>query len=133
MSTRFLINQCQIIIFLILKSDNIENSGIDLKGTILQVLSNQSKLHLFLFYPSTWYICDFFLFHIEIERKCGLIIGGGEQRVCWSPVILRGVGGAGPTGPPLPTPMKVSETCYNFQLVLFYFCFLSDGIGAFII
>ena len=32
--TRFLINQCQIITFLILKSDNIENSRIDLKGLI---------------------------------------------------------------------------------------------------
>ena len=42
--TRFLINQCQIITFLILKSDNIdniENSRIDLKGIILQVPSNQ--------------------------------------------------------------------------------------------
>ena len=29
--SRFLINQCQIITFLILKSDNIENSRIDLK------------------------------------------------------------------------------------------------------
>ena len=37
------------------------------------------KLHLLLFYPSTWYICDFFLFHIEIEGKGGLIFffGGG--------------------------------------------------------
>ena len=34
-------------------------------------------LHLLLFYPSTWYICDFFLFHIEIEGKGGWIIGGG--------------------------------------------------------
>ena len=62
--------------FLILKSDNIENSRKDLKGIILQV---PSKLHLLLFYPSTWYICDFFLFHIEIEGKYGWIIGG--QRV----------------------------------------------------
>ena len=34
------------------------------------------KLHLLLFYPSTWYSCDFFLFHIEIEGKSGWIIGG---------------------------------------------------------
>ena len=38
--TRFLINQCQIITFLILKSDNIENSRIELKGIGLQVRSN---------------------------------------------------------------------------------------------
>ena len=35
------------------------------------------KLHLLLFCPSTCYICDFFLFHIEIEDKCGWITGGG--------------------------------------------------------
>ena len=35
------------------------------------------KLHLLLFYPSTSYICGFFLFHIEIEGKYGWIIGGG--------------------------------------------------------
>ena len=35
--TRFLINQCQIITFLILKSDNIENSRIELKGIVLPV------------------------------------------------------------------------------------------------
>ena len=39
--TMFLINQCQIITFLILKSDNIENSRIELKGIVLHVPSNQ--------------------------------------------------------------------------------------------
>ena len=39
--TRFLINQCQIITILILKSDNIENSRIELKGVVLPVPSNQ--------------------------------------------------------------------------------------------
>ena len=37
------------------------------------------KLHLLLFYPSTWYISDCFLFHIEIDGKCGWIIGGGVE------------------------------------------------------
>ena len=60
-------NQCQITTFLILKSENIENSRLELKGIVLIVPSNQIKLHLLLFYPLTWYICDFFLFHIEIE------------------------------------------------------------------
>ena len=45
MPTRFLINQCQIIIYLILKSDNIENSR-ELKGIVLQVPSNQIKVTL---------------------------------------------------------------------------------------
>ena len=42
--TRFLINRGQIITFLILKSDNIENSRIELKGIVLQVRSNQIKV-----------------------------------------------------------------------------------------
>ena len=35
---------------------------------------------------------NFFLFHIEIDGKCGWIIGGGGggQRVCWPPLILLG-------------------------------------------
>ena len=98
--TRFLINLCQIITFLILKSDNIENSRIELKGIVLQVPSNQIKVT-----PSTWYICDFFLFHIEIEGKCGLIIGGGGrrggQRVCWLPPPKLLGGGAAPLPHPL--------------------------------
>ena len=40
----FLINQCQIITFLILKSDNIENSSIELKGIVLPVPSDQIKV-----------------------------------------------------------------------------------------
>ena len=35
--------------------------------------------NLLLFYPSIWYICDFFLFHIEIEGKGGWIIGGPKS------------------------------------------------------
>ena len=38
--TRFLINQCQIITFLILKSDIIVNSRIELRGIVLPVPSN---------------------------------------------------------------------------------------------
>ena len=64
--TKFLINQCQIITFLILKSDILENSRIELYGLVLQAPSNQIKVTLILFYPSTWYVCDFFLFHTEM-------------------------------------------------------------------
>ena len=68
------------------------------------------KLHLLLFYPSTWYICDFFLFHIEIEGKGGWIIwgggggggGGGKGYVGPPPLSNYWVGGL---APPLPTPM----------------------------
>ena len=80
--TRFLINQCQIITFLILKSDIIENSRIELKGIVCQYLQMKLKLNLLLFYPSTLYICDSYLFHIEIERKLGWIIGGGGGGGC---------------------------------------------------
>ena len=95
--TRFLINQCQIITFLILKSDIIENSSIELKGIVLPVPSNQIKVTLF--YPSTWYICDFFLFHLEIEGKCGWIIMGGKGYVA-PPSNYWGGGGGCPPLPP---------------------------------
>ena len=39
--TRFLINQCQVITFLILKSDIMENSKIELRGIVLPAPSNQ--------------------------------------------------------------------------------------------
>ena len=54
------------------------------------------KLHLLLFYPSTWYICDFFLFHIEIEGKGGWIIGGGANGMMPPPLSNYWVGGLGP-------------------------------------
>ena len=47
--TRLLINQCQIITFLILKSDNIENSRIELKGIVLPIPSNHIKLYYYYF------------------------------------------------------------------------------------
>ena len=96
--TRFLINQCQIIIFLILKSDIIENSRIELRGIVLPVPSNQIKVAFIMFYPSTWYICDFFLFHVEIEGKGGWIIGGAKGYV--GPPPLKLLGGPGPPPPP---------------------------------
>ena len=49
--TRFSINQCQIITFLILKSDNIENSRIELKGIVLPVSSNQIKVTFIIILP----------------------------------------------------------------------------------
>ena len=49
--TRFLINQCQIITFPILKSDNIENSRIELKGIVLPLPSNQIKVTFIIILP----------------------------------------------------------------------------------
>ena len=49
---RILINQCQIITFLILKFDNnIENSRIELKGIVLQVPVNQIKVTFIIILP----------------------------------------------------------------------------------
>ena len=110
--TRFLINQCQIITFLILKSDILENSRIELRGIVLPDLQIKLKLHL-LFYPSTWYVCDFYLFHIEIEGKDGWIIGGG-QRVCWPP--LSNYWGAWP--PLAPPPLFLRLCCFGLLLCL---------------
>ena len=100
--TRFLINQCQIIIFLILKSDNIENSRIELKGIVLQVRSNQIKVTFIIIYPSTWYNCHLFLCHIEIEGKCGWIIGGGGTKGILAPTFKL-LGGGGLAPPDLPS------------------------------
>ena len=49
--TKYLTNQCQIIIFFILKSDIIQNSRIELKGIVLQVPSNQSKVTFIIILP----------------------------------------------------------------------------------
>ena len=49
--TRFLINQCQIITFLIVKSDIIENSRIKLRGIVFPVPSNQIKVTFIIILP----------------------------------------------------------------------------------
>ena len=78
--TRFLINQCQIITSITLKSDIIENSRIELRGMVLPVPSNQTK---------DWG-------------------GGGGCKGYVGPCQI--IGGLGPPPlvlvPPVPTPMK---------------------------
>ena len=49
--TRFLINQHQIITFLILKSDIIDNSRIELRGIVLPVPSKQIKVTFIISLP----------------------------------------------------------------------------------
>ena len=49
--TRFLINQCQIITFLILKSDIIENLRIELGRIVLPVPSNQIEVAFIIILP----------------------------------------------------------------------------------
>ena len=105
MPTRFLIIQCQIIIFIILKSDIIENSRIELRGIVLPVPSKQIKVAFIIIlqmYLSTWYICDFFLFHIEIEGKGGCIMGGGGgAKGMFAPLSNSWGGGGWPPWHPL--------------------------------
>ena len=67
---------------------------IELRGIALPVPSNQIKVTFTITYPSTWYICDFFLLHIEIEGKgyvapSSQIIGGGGGGLPPSPLFLR--------------------------------------------
>ena len=73
-------------------------SRIELRGI---VPSNQIKVTfiIILFYPSAWFVFYFFPFHIEIEGKCGWIIGGGGGKgyVGGPPLKLLG----GPSPPPL--------------------------------
>ena len=91
--SRFLINQCQIITFQLLKYDIIENSRIELRGIVLPVPSNEIKVTFIII---TLQLGTFviFLFHIEIEGKGGWIIwlGGGGGG---------GGGGKGYVGPTL--------------------------------
>ena len=108
--TRFLINQRQIITLLILKSDIIENSRIELRGIVSLVPSNQIKVHLLLLYPSTWYICDFFLFHIEIEGKGGWIIGGPKG-------MLPPLSNYWPPCPPPPPPPPPPTSSYAYDIL----------------
>ena len=58
--TRSLLNQCQIITFLILKSDNTENSGIELERIVLPVPSNQTKVTFIIILLGTFVIFSCF-------------------------------------------------------------------------
>ena len=64
--TRFLINQCQMIKFLILRSDIIENSRIDMKEIVLPVPSNQIKVSYYYF---TLQLCTIVIFFPVSHRN----------------------------------------------------------------
>ena len=76
--TRFLINQCQIITFLILKYDIIENSRIELRGIVLPV---------------------------QVGGLFGGGGGGGGANGMLPPLSNYWGGWPPPPAPPLPTPM----------------------------
>ena len=56
---------------------------------------------------------DFFLFHIEIEGKCGWIIGGGEDMFAPSQIIR----GAGPR-PPLFLRLRIYHNEFLLSILL---------------
>ena len=95
---RFLINQCQITTFLIIKSDDIENSRIDLKGIVLPEPSNQIKVTFIIILPFNLVHLWFFPVSHRNWRKMWVDYcvcvggwgGGGWQRVCWPPLKLLG-------------------------------------------
>ena len=101
--TRFLINQCQIITILILKSDIIENSKIELREIVLPVPSNQIKVTFIIILPFNLVHLWFFPVSHKNWRKRRVDYwgGGGGQRVCWPPLPNYWGGGPGPPWPPL--------------------------------
>ena len=106
--TRFLTNQCQIITFLILKSDIIENSRIELRGIVLPLPSNQIKVIFIIILPFYLIHLWFFLFHIEIEGKGGWIIRGAKGYV-GPPSQIIGGGGLAPPAPPHPLFLRLCD------------------------
>ena len=113
--TRFVINQCQIITFLILKSDIIENSRIKLRGIVLPAPSNQIKVTFIIILSfNLVHFCDFFLFHIDIKGKAGWIIGGPKGMLPPPLKLLISWGlpppaPPPPPPPPLPTPVNICD------------------------
>ena len=67
---------------------------------VLPVPTNQIKVAFNIILPFNLVHCDFFLFHIEIERKGGWIIGGANGYV--GPPPLPNYWGGGLAPPPAP-------------------------------
>ena len=97
--TRFLINQCQIITILILKSDIIENSRIELREIVLPVPSSQIKVTFIIILPFNLVHLWFFPVSHRNRRKRRVDYWGG-QRVCCPPPSQINGGAWPPPGPP---------------------------------
>ena len=117
--TRFLINQSQIITFLILKSDIIENSRIELRGIVLPVPSNQIKVAFIIILPFNFVHLWFFPVSHRNWRKRWVDYwgggGGGGQRVCWPPSQV--IGGAWPPCPPPPLFLRLWYSIYRMNWI----------------
>ena len=117
MPTRFLINQCQISAFLILKSYIIQNSRIELRGIVLLVPSNQLKVTFIIILPFSLVHLWFLPVSHRNWRKMWVDLWLGGQRVCWRP-SLKLLGG----GPPsLPSSLFL-RLCQPNRQDLFKYC-----------
>ena len=97
--TRFLINQCQIITFLILKSDVIQISRIELNGIVLPVPSNQIKVTFIIILPFNLGHLWFFSVSHRNWRKIWVDYWGGAKGYV-APPLSNYWGGAAPPPPP---------------------------------
>ena len=108
--TSFLINRCQIITFLILKSDIIENSRIELRNSLASTFkSNKSYIYYYFTLQLGTYVI-FSCFTSKLKEKVGGLLVGG-QRVCCPPSQI--IGGLAPPGPPPPPP----PSSYAYDLI----------------
>ena len=106
--TRFSINQCQIITFPILKSDNIENSRIEMKGIVLPVPSNQIKVTFIIILPFNLVHLWFFAVSNRNWKRMWVDYLGG-QWLCWPPFKFL----SPPPPPPPPPPPTPSSYAYD--------------------
>ena len=94
--------KCQIIIFLILKSDIIENSRIELRGIVLPVPSNQIKVAFIIILPFNLVYLWFFPVSHRNWRKRWVDYWGAKGYVAPPPPLKLLGGGLAP--PPAPPP-----------------------------
>ena len=89
--------QCEIITFLILKSDIIEKSRIELRGIVLPVPSNQLKdTFIIIFALQLGSFVFFSCFTQKVKEKVGGLLGRAKGHVAhprsnywWRPLFLR--------------------------------------------
>ena len=93
--TRFLINQFQIITFLNLKSDIIENLMIEFRGIVLPVPSNQIKVTFIIILPF-----NFNSVIKKLKENVGGLLTGRAKGYDAPPLKL--LGGSAPPPPPPP-------------------------------
>ena len=100
-------NQCQIITFLILKTDDIAKLRAELKSILLEIPSNKLK-GTYIKLVHVW--SSFYCFTWALKENVGGLLeggGGGKGFVCPSKII------GGEPGTPLPTlPLLLSSYAY---------------------